>query len=418
MGERRSMGNAHSAVPEVGGVPMAGRRVCEKGNSSALIPPLLRFPQGHTAHATDEEADACARQMLDVYEEVVQDLLAVPVIKGTKSPSERFAGADETYTIEALMQNGWALQSGTSHFLGQNFAKAFDVLFQNKEGKRELVWATSWGVSTRLIGALVMTHSDDQGLVLPPKVAPIQVVVVPVGKPGTEDAQKVRPRSVWALSARRGVSEAVDKLVDELQAKGVRVHVDDRDYLRPGPKFFEWERKGVPVRLELGPRDLGNNCAIMSARTGRHAGEKKQLALDTITEEVAKEIRERAEGEDLRNSGGTTSILIVSTNIADLFDAAVARRQERTYTTDSYDEMKGVFDAIDAAEEKGIPEKQGFFLVPWKCSAENEKKIKEDCRATIRCYPFEENKDFVAGSKKCFYSGEDATHMALFSRAY
>eukprot|EP00636_Phaeomonas_parva_P017068 CAMPEP_0118870978 /NCGR_PEP_ID=MMETSP1163-20130328/13736_1 /TAXON_ID=124430 /ORGANISM="Phaeomonas parva, Strain CCMP2877" /LENGTH=590 /DNA_ID=CAMNT_0006806037 /DNA_START=18 /DNA_END=1790 /DNA_ORIENTATION=+ len=350
--------------------------------------PFLRsaeflWQEGHTAHATAEEADATAREMLEVYADVVENLLAVPLTPGAKSPSERFAGAVETYTIEALMQNGWALQSGTSHFLGQNFAKAFDVQFQNKEGKREMVWATSWGVSTRLIGALVMTHADDKGLVLPPKVAPTQVVIVPVGKPGTEDAA--------------AVTAAVDKLKAELQAEGVRVHVDDRDWLRPGPKFFEWERKGVPLRLELGPRDLASGSALMSARAGKLAGEKQPQSLETAAADVPRILEEMQ---------------------TELFEMAKARSEARTYETDSYEEMKAVFDAIDASEESGIPEKQGFFLVPWKCDAANEKAIKEDCRATVRCYPFDANEGFVPGSKKCFYSGEDATHMAIFSRAY
>jgi prolyl-tRNA synthetase len=213
--------------------------------------PFLRsaeflWQEGHTAHATRDDALATARQMLGVYSDTVAKMLALPVIRGVKSPMERFAGADETFTIEALVQNGWALQSGTSHFLGQNFARAFDVYFQNKEGERELVWATSWGVSTRLMGALVMTHSDDAGLRLPPAVAPHQVVIVPITKgKGEEDA---------------AVQKAVDVAVDELKAKGVRVKVDDRDHLRPGAKYFEWERKGVPLRLEVGPRDAKVGC--------------------------------------------------------------------------------------------------------------------------------------------------------------
>jgi prolyl-tRNA synthetase len=221
--------------------------------------PFLRsaeflWQEGHTAHASKEEADAHAREMLDVYADVARDMLAVPVVRGCKSPSERFAGADETYTIEALMQNGWALQSGTSHFLGQNFARAFDVKFQTKDQTAELVWATSWGVSTRLLGALVMTHSDDSGLVLPPSVAPHQVVVVPVGRGKPDNDAKV--------------DAFLERLTADLSAAGLRFHVDTRD-MKPGPKFYDWERKGVPLRIEVGPRDVDNGEVILAARTGQ-----------------------------------------------------------------------------------------------------------------------------------------------------
>lgn len=348
--------------------------------------PFLRsaeflWQEGHTAHATSEEAVATAERMLDVYAETVEGFLAVPVTKGVKSASERFAGADNTYTIEALMQNGWALQSGTSHFLGQNFAKAFDVLFQSKDGKRELVWATSWGVSTRLLGALVMTHSDDKGLVLPPKVAPNQVVVVPVGKAGTEDAERV--------------ADAVDKLVGELKAAGVRVHVDDRDYLRPGPKFFEWERKGVPLRLEIGPRDLADGACIIASRTGSNADEKLKVDLADVAQRVPEMLDAMQE---------------------EMFGAAKERTASRTYEVSDYAEMKAVFEAVDAKEDNGMPDSQGFFLAPWCDDADSEKAIKEDCRATIRCYPLD--KQGGVEGKACFYSGKPATHMALFARAY
>jgi prolyl-tRNA synthetase len=221
--------------------------------------PFLRsseflWQEGHTAHATAEEALQCAQQMLDVYASVCKDMLAIPMIKGTKSPSERFAGADETLTIEACMQNGWALQSGTSHYLGQNFAKAFDVTFQTSTGERELVYATSWGVSTRLIGALVMTHADDKGLVLPPPVAPVQCVIVPITK-GQDQT----------------VAAAVNTLETVLQTHGVRVKVDWRDHMRPGAKYFEWERKGVPLRIDIGPRDVAKNTVAL---VYRHTGEK------------------------------------------------------------------------------------------------------------------------------------------------
>jgi len=220
--------------------------------------PFLRsaeflWQEGHTAHASSEEANAHAQEMLDVYADVAREVLAVPVVRGCKSPSERFAGADETYTIEALMQNGWALQSGTSHFLGQNFARAFDVKFQTKDQSSELVWATSWGVSTRLLGALVMTHSDDAGLVLPPRVAPHQVVIVPVGRGKPDNDAKV--------------DAFVEELCGAMAASGVRLHVDGRD-MKPGPKFYDWERKGVPLRIEVGPRDVDAGAFVMAARTG------------------------------------------------------------------------------------------------------------------------------------------------------
>merc|ERR1711871_1759468 len=224
--------------------------------------PFLRsseflWQEGHTAHATSDEAIATAEEMLDVYADVVENVLAVPVVKGKKSAIERFAGADETYTIEALMPNGWALQSGTSHFLGQNFAKAFDVYYQNKEAKRDLVWATSWGVSTRLLGALVMTHSDDAGLVLPPAIAPVQVALVPIVKGAEKDPEGTQT-----------VMSLVDKVVDECEALGLRVKVDDRENMRPGAKYFEWERKGAPLRLEVGPRDAAANVMVVASRLG------------------------------------------------------------------------------------------------------------------------------------------------------
>merc|ERR1711871_1465732 len=224
--------------------------------------PFLRsseflWQEGHTAHATSAEAIATAEEMLDVYADVVENVLAVPVVKGKKSAIERFAGADETYTIEALMPNGWALQSGTSHFLGQNFARAFDVYYQTKEAKRDLVWATSWGVSTRLLGALVMTHSDDAGLVLPPRIAPVQVALVPIVKGAEKDPEGTAT-----------VMSLVDKVVDECESMGIRVKVDDRETMRPGAKYFEWERKGAPLRLEVGPRDAAANVMVVASRLG------------------------------------------------------------------------------------------------------------------------------------------------------
>jgi prolyl-tRNA synthetase len=241
--------------------------------------PFLRtseflWQEGHTAHATAEGAIEDSRGMLDHYANLCGDLLAIPVVKGVKSPSERFAGAEETFTIEALMQNGWALQSGTSHFLGQSFGKAFEVSFQDSDGQQKEVWGTSWGVSTRLLGALIMTHSDDNGLVLPPRVAPVQVVIVPIPPKKNDEESKV------ALDA------ALDEMVSGLKAKGIRVKVDDRDYVRNGAKYFEWERKGVPLRIELGPRDVKNSVCILKYRAGEGSDEKLTVDLKDVTTSV------------------------------------------------------------------------------------------------------------------------------------
>ena len=336
--------------------------------------PFLRsseflWQEGHTAHATRDEALATAEEMLDVYAAVVEDFLAVPVVKGAKSAIERFAGADETYTIEALMPNGWALQSGTSHFLGQNFARAFDVRFQNKDATRELVWATSWGVSTRLLGALVMTHSDDAGLVLPPRVAPVQVAVVPITRKNDD-------------AGTEAVDALVDGLVAECKALGVRVKVDERPNMRPGAKFFEWERKGVPLRVEVGPRDAAEGVVVVASRLG---GEKRSVAAADAAADLAASL------EDIQ---------------ARLFAAAAARLDGGTVDVGSYDELKAKIDADDL----------GFFRVYWAADDANEKAIKEDCSATIRCYPLDAQRD-LAG-KACFYSGKPATHVALFARAF
>lgn len=340
--------------------------------------PFLRtaeflWQEGHTAHASKEDAMATAMAALDMYSSVCKDMLAIPVIKGNKSPSERFAGADDTLTIEALMQNGWALQSGTSHFLGQNFARAFDVFFQNEKGDRELVWATSWGVSTRLLGALIMTHSDDKGLVLPPPVAPLQVVIVPI-KQENEDVKK-----------------KVDEMFYALKKAGIRVKVDDRENMRPGAKYFEWERKGVPIRLDVGPRDVENNAAMLVTR---HDGSKKTIST----------------GDDFI---ATITDAMVNQHKA-LFETASERLSKKTFHVDSYDSMK---EMIQKAGH-GDLDSAGFYLVPWKCSEINEESIKTDCKATIRCYPFVHNQTPPAQGTKCFYSGEEATHMAIFARAF
>lgn len=347
--------------------------------------PFLRsaeflWQEGHTAHATADDAIKTARESLEMYSSVCEELLAVPCVKGMKSPSERFAGADETYTIEALMQNGWALQSGTSHFLGQSFARAFDVFYQTENGDRELVWATSWGVSTRLIGALVMTHSDDKGLVLPPNIAPVQVVIVPISKGSGEEHDEIMLK----------VNEIVTKLKKDHK---IRVKVDERYELRPGAKFFHWERKGVPIRLEIGPKDVASGHVVSAAR---HTGDKKQIKTTDMIEfgnNIKKDL-------DLIQS----DLLIIAKN----------RLADKTFPVTTYADMKRRIE-LGAGDDKG---QAGFYLVPWKCDAANEAAIKEDSKATIRCYPFEHNKHAPADGIKCFYSGEQATHMALFARAF
>jgi prolyl-tRNA synthetase len=335
--------------------------------------PFLRtaeflWQEGHTAHATQAEAEAEARQMLQVYRDFCYETLAMPVIPGTKTANERFAGADDTYTIEAMMQNGWALQAGTSHFLGQNFARAFDVTFQNKEGVREHVWASSWGVSTRLIGGTIMTHSDDIGLVLPPKVAPIQIIVVPIWRKAKEK------EDVLAFS---------EDVLAQLRAAGIRARIDDRDGVKPGAKYFEWERKGVPLRMEIGPRDVKKGATFCARRTG---GKKFGIPVD-------------------ENFIATATAQLDSIQ-AELLQKAIERRDARTQRIDSYDALK----AIVASAEGG------FALVPWCDDAENEAAIKTDCKATIRCYPIDGQEE--AAGKDCFYSGRPATHMAIFARAY
>ena len=333
--------------------------------------PFLRtaeflWQEGHTAHATKSEAVDEATTMLHVYSDFARETLAIPVIPGIKSATERFAGADETYTIEAMMQNGWALQAGTSHFLGQNFAKAFDVTFQTDEGTLEHVWATSWGVSTRLVGAVIMAHSDDTGLVLPPKIAPIQVVLVPIWRKD-EDQERV-------MDFTRSVEKRLQGLV--------RVHVDDRTKMKPGAKYFEWERKGVPLRFEIGPRDVDNNSVFCAKRTG---DKKFGIEVDTNFE---------------------SKVQTLLTDIQDgLLQTALARREAHTHTIESYEKMKEMLD-----------DQPGFFLVPWCDDADAERAIKDDCKATIRCFPLDAQD--VAAGKTCFYSGRPATHMAIFARAY
>ncbi|MCT4672742.1 MAG: proline--tRNA ligase [Prolixibacteraceae bacterium] len=322
------------------------------------------WQEGHTAHATKAEALAETEKMINVYSTFAQDYMALPVIMGAKSDQERFAGALETFTIEALMQDGKALQSGTSHFLGQNFAKAFDVKFTNKEGKDELVWATSWGVSTRLMGALIMAHSDDKGLVLPPRLAPHQVVIVPIYK-GEDQLNAIR--------------EKVDVIVNELRALGVRVKFDDRDNQRPGWKFAEYELKGVPVRLAIGARDLENGT-IEVAR--RDTLSKESKSIDGISAYIAELLEE------------------IQSNI---FQKALDFRTEKTTKVETYDEFK------DVLKNKG-----GFVLAHWDGTTETELKIKEETKATIRCIPFDSPEE----DGVCIYSGKPSKKRVLFALAY
>jgi prolyl-tRNA synthetase len=322
------------------------------------------WQEGHTAHATEKEAIEEAELMMNVYANFVEGHMAVPVIKGTKTASERFAGAIETYCIEALMQDGKALQAGTSHFLGQNFAKAFDVKFANKEGQKEHVWATSWGVSTRLMGALVMTHSDDNGLVLPPKLAPIQVVIVPIYK-GLEQLDII--------------SEKVKPLVAELRAKGISVKFDNRDTHKPGFKFNEYELKGVPVRLAIGQRDMENGTVEVARRDTL---EKKTVAQEEVVTEIEFLL------EDIQKN---------------IYQKALDFRANHISVVDSYEEFKKVL------EEKG-----GFISAHWDGTTETEELIKEETKATIRCIP-------ISGEKEdgvCMVTGKPSTKRVLFAKAY
>jgi prolyl-tRNA synthetase len=348
--------------------------------------PFLRtseflWQEGHTAHATAEGALDDARTMMEEYATLCENLLAMPVVRGVKSPSERFAGAVDTFTIEALMQNGWALQSGTSHFLGQSFGEAFDVTFQDTDGEEKDVWGTSWGVSTRLIGALIMTHSDDNGLVLPPRVAPIQIVIVPIPPKKNDEEGKIAMNMV------------LDELVAGLKAKGMRVKVDDRDFMRNGAKYFEWERKGVPLRIELGPRDVKSNSCVFKYRAGSGSDEKMSIDLNDAVEKASEGLEAMQEG---------------------LLEEARSRLSNGITEDASYEEMRDALDNDEASSYPGT----GLYLVPWKCDAENEDKIKTESKATIRCYPLDSNSEGLHEGKKCFYSGEDATHMALFGRAF
>jgi prolyl-tRNA synthetase len=322
------------------------------------------WQEGHTAHATKEEAIAETKQMIDVYAHFAEHYMAMPVIRGVKSANERFAGAEDTYTIEALMQDGKALQAGTSHFLGQNFAKAFDVTFVNKENKAEHVWATSWGVSTRLIGALVMAHSDDDGLIFPPRLAPMQVVIVPIYK--GEEQKKM-------------IDEKVDALLATLKQAGIRAKYDDNDNVRPGFKFAEYEMKGVPVRVTFGARDLENNLVEIARRDTK---EKTSISLDGLHETIV-DLLEKIQ--------------------QNMFNKAKEYQQAHITKVNTWDEFVSTLDT-----------KGGFVSAHWDGTPESEEEIKTKTKATIRCIPL----DNIAEDGICILSGKPSKERVLFARAY
>jgi prolyl-tRNA synthetase len=322
------------------------------------------WQEGHTAHATAEEAIAETQQMLEVYATFVENYMAVPVVRGIKTPNERFAGALDTYCIEALMQDGKALQAGTSHFLGQNFAKAFDVKFTDKANQLDYVWGTSWGVSTRLMGALIMAHSDDEGLVLPPNLAPVQVVIVPIYK-SEEGLQKIDIK--------------VSEISQQLQKQGISIKYDNRDTQRPGFKFAEWELKGVPVRIAIGERDLENNTVEVARRDTK---EKMSVSFDNLLPHIKHLLTD------------------IHTNI---YQKALKFREANTTIVNTYDEFKQVLDS-----------KGGFIKAHWDGTVATEEKIKEETKATIRCIPL--NNEKIAG--KCIFTGEISEQRVLFARAY
>lgn len=322
------------------------------------------WQEGHTAHATREEAEAEAKKMLNVYADFAEKFMAVPVIKGVKSPNERFAGAVDTYCIEAMMQDGKALQAGTSHFLGQNFAKAFDVKFLSKENKLEYVWATSWGVSTRLMGALIMTHSDDEGLVLPPALAPIQVVIIPIFKT-EEECEKI--------------NQQAQRIKATLEQQGISVRYDDRREYKPGWKFHEYEFKGVPLRITIGARDLAEGKCEIARRDTMN---KELVNIDTVTELVKPTL------DDIQSN---------------LYNRALQYRLDNTRKADTWEEF------VDILEHKG-----GFISAHWDGTPETEEKIKELTKATIRCIPFDNEKE----EGRCVYSGKPSSQRVIFAKAY
>lgn len=322
------------------------------------------WQEGHTAHATKKEALEETERMVNIYANFAENFMAVPVVRGAKSENERFAGAIETYTIEALMQDGKALQSGTSHFLGQNFAKAFDVKFANKEGKEEHVWATSWGVSTRLMGALIMAHSDDNGLVLPPKLAPYQVVIVPIYR--KEEELEI-------------INAKVNVIINKLRARGISVKYDNSDNRKPGWKFAEYELKGVPIRLGIGPRDIENETIEVARRDTLTKSTESINNIDEYIENLLEEIQ------------------------ANIFQKAFDYRTEHTTVVDTYDEFKEV-----------LKNKGGFVLAHWDGTPDTEQKIKDETKATIRCIPFESEKE----EGKCIYTKKPSKQRVLFAIAY
>lgn len=329
--------------------------------------PFLRtaeflWQEGHTAHATYDEAEQEAALMLKVYTVFANDYLAMPVIPGTKSASETFAGADHTYTIEAMMQDGKALQAGTSHHLGQNFAKAFDVTFTDETGAQQFAWQTSWGLSTRMIGGLIMTHSDDKGLVLPPRIAPIQIVIIPIWK--TEEEKAVVLEQVELIKRSLGIDHTIK--------------VDTRDYISPGVKFNEWEKKGVPIRLEIGPRDIAENKVLM---VRRDTLDKQPVKINALVEEIPKTLE------------------MIQAN---LYERAKDFRRAHTKKVETYEEFKDVIENV------------GFAFAHWDGTAETETKIKEETKATIRCIPFDSPEE----EGVCIYSGKPSTKRVLFAKAY
>jgi prolyl-tRNA synthetase len=322
------------------------------------------WQEGHTAHATKSEAMEETLKILDVYATFAEEYMGLPVLKGVKTESERFAGAVDTYCIEALMQDGKALQAGTTHFLGQNFAKAFDVKFASKEGSLDFVWGTSWGVSTRLMGALIMAHSDDNGLVLPPELAPIQVVIVPI----------VKGKEQYKL-----IEDKLDPIIQKMKARGISVHYDDRDTHKPGWKFAEYELKGVPLRLAIGPRDLENNTMEIARRDTKT---KETVSIDNIDEIV-----ENLLGEIQKS----------------IFQKALSYRESNTIEVDTYDEFKKV-----------LNEQGGFVKAHWDGTTETEERIKNETKATIRCILLDEKEE----QGKCIYSGKPSSKKVVFAKAY
>jgi len=321
------------------------------------------WQEGHTVHASKEDAENRVSMMLDVYKKFMEEYLAIPVISGEKSEAEKFAGADYTTSIEAMMQDGKALQSGTSHMLGQNFAKAFNVQFLNEQGEQEYGWQTSWGVSTRMIGGLIMVHSDDKGLVLPPKIAPIHAVIVPIFSNEKEKEE--------VLSSAKDIAE-------KLEAEDLKITLDDRD-MRPGPRFFEWEKKGVPVRIEIGPKDVKSNSVVL---VRRDTAEKETIKQDDCLKRIPELL------EDIQKN---------------LFDKAFKFREENTFEVSSWDEFK-----------ETIKNKPGFINTYWCGNPDCEEKIKKESKATIRCIPFNQDKS----QGKCIYCGKDSDKKVIFAKAY